>query len=64
MPVNSKRVKTLLEAQEKKGPVIFWMSRDHRLNDNWGLIYAQELAIRLGSPMAVAFCLSRVSWSY
>ena len=58
MPVNSKRVKTLLKAQEKKGPVIFWMSRDQRLNDNWGLIYAQELAKKRGSPMAVAFCLS------
>ena len=58
MPVNSKRVRTLLKAQEKKGPVFFWMSRDQRLHDNWGLIYAQELAKKQSSPMAVAFCLS------
>jgi len=58
MPVNSKRVKILFKGQEKKGPVIYWMSRDQRVNDNWALLYAQELAQKRDSPMAVAFCLS------
>lgn len=58
MPVNSKRVKILLKAREKKGPVIYWMSRDQRVNDNWALLYTQEVAQQQGSPMAVAFCLS------
>jgi deoxyribodipyrimidine photo-lyase len=58
MPLNSKRVKTLVEFQEKKGPVIYWMSRDQRVNDNWALLFAQELAQKRGSPMAVVFCLS------
>jgi deoxyribodipyrimidine photo-lyase len=57
MPVNSKRVKTLVKAQEKKGPVIYWMSRDQRVNDNWALLFALELAQKSGSPMGVAFCL-------
>ena len=58
MPVNSKRVKILLKAQEKKGPVIYWISRDQRVNDNWALLYAQEIAQQQGSAIAVAFCLS------
>ncbi len=57
MPMNSKRAKVLVEAPEKKGPVIYWMSRDQRVNDNWSLIFAEELAIKMHSPMAVAFCL-------
>ncbi len=33
------------------------MSRDQRVNDNWALLYAQELAQKHDSPLAVAFCL-------
>ena len=58
MPVNSKRIKTLVKAQEKKGPTIYWMSRDQRVNDNWALLFAQELAQKRGSPIAIVFCLS------
>jgi len=57
MPVNSKRVRVLFKGQEKKGPVIYWISRDQRVNDNWALLYAQELAQKQASPMAVTFCL-------
>jgi deoxyribodipyrimidine photo-lyase len=58
MPVNPQRVRTLVKAHEKKGPVIYWMSRDQRVKDNWALIFAQELSRKLGHPMAVAFCLT------
>ena len=58
MPVNSKRIKTLVKAQEKKGPTIYWMCRDQRVNDNWALLFAQELAQKQGSPIAIVFCLS------
>jgi deoxyribodipyrimidine photo-lyase len=57
MPVNSKRVKVLVKAQDKKGPVVYWMCRDQRVNDNWALIFAEELAQKQDSTMAVAFCL-------
>jgi deoxyribodipyrimidine photo-lyase len=33
------------------------MSRDQRVEDNWALIYAQELALELKSPLIVIFCL-------
>ena len=58
MPVNQKRVKTLVNAKEKDGPVIYWMSRDQRVDDNWALLYAEELAQKRNLPMAVVFCLT------
>ena len=38
------RVIALNSANEKEGPVIYWMSRDQRINSNWSLIYAQLIA--------------------
>ena len=34
------------------------MSRDQRVDDNWALIFAQELADEHDSALAVAFCLT------
>lgn len=42
---------------DSDGPVIYWMSREQRVFDNWGLLHAQELARQLGSRVVVAFCL-------
>ena len=47
----------LKEAPAGKGPVIYWMSRDQRADDNWALICAQELALREKVPLIVVFCL-------
>lgn len=41
----------------KKGPILYWMSRDQRVNDNWALICAQEQAIIKKEPLIVVFCL-------
>jgi deoxyribodipyrimidine photo-lyase len=57
MPVNTKRIRTLIKIEQEKGPVVYWMSRDQRVNDNWALLYAQELAQQHNSPLVVAFCL-------
>lgn len=57
MLVNPQRVRTLKKESQTKGPVIYWMSRDQRVSDNWALLYAQELAQKHDSPLAVAFCL-------
>ncbi|MFZ2472958.1 MAG: deoxyribodipyrimidine photo-lyase [Methanothrix sp.] len=59
MPVNLKRVRVLTKGEQKKGPVIYWMSRDQRVNDNWALLYARDLAQKHDSPLAVAFCLAQ-----
>ncbi len=57
MPVNPKRVKILVDGEIKKGACIYWMSRDQRVKDNWALLFAQDLAKKSDSPIAVIFCL-------
>lgn len=40
-----------------RGPVIYWMSRDQRAQDNWALIFASDLAERHGVDLKVVFNL-------
>uniref|UniRef100_B4MQY9 Deoxyribodipyrimidine photo-lyase n=2 Tax=Drosophila willistoni TaxID=7260 RepID=B4MQY9_DROWI len=40
-----------------RGGVVYWMSRDGRIQDNWALLFAQRLALKLDLPLAVVFCL-------
>ena len=39
------------------GPVVYWMSRDQRLNDNWALLHAQNLAVANNAPLVIVFNL-------
>lgn len=55
--VNPKRMRYLKEGQQGSGPVIYWMSRDQRMQDNWALLFALEKAAEKGVPCAVAFNL-------
>jgi deoxyribodipyrimidine photo-lyase len=55
--VNRKRVRRLNDGEMRAGPVVYWMSRDQRSEDNWALLYAQELALEFKAPLAVVFCL-------
>ncbi len=55
--MNEKRVRIIKSVDEKKGPVVYWMSRDQRADDNWALIFAQEKAKQKGESLAVVFCL-------
>jgi deoxyribodipyrimidine photo-lyase len=52
-----RRVRTLKRGTEEAGPVVYWMSRDQRVDDNWALLFAQHLALRKQAPLMVAFCL-------
>jgi deoxyribodipyrimidine photo-lyase len=56
--MNLRRVHIVRSAPEGPGPVIYWMHRDFRAADNWGLTHARLEALRLGRPVAVAFCMS------
>lgn len=56
--INQKRVKALNSQEYKTGSVIYWMSRDQRLNDNWALIYAQKQALELNQSLDIVFTLS------
>ncbi|MBN2521473.1 MAG: deoxyribodipyrimidine photo-lyase, partial [Bacteroidales bacterium] len=55
--MNKNRVIALNSVNEKKGPVIYWMSRDQRINSNWSLIYAQLIAEKKREDFAVIFNL-------
>jgi deoxyribodipyrimidine photo-lyase len=58
LAVNPKRVRELKGgAISGKGPVIYWMSRDQRVRDNWALLYACQQASKSGVPVAVVFNL-------
>ncbi len=41
---------------EDNGPVLYWMHRDHRARDNWGLLHAQKAALQRNMPLAVVHC--------
>lgn len=55
--MNLKRVRQLNNKSQKKGPIIYWMQREHRISDNWALLYAQKLAKEMNEDLAVIFCL-------
>lgn len=55
--LNRKRVRVLNQADKKVGPIIYWMSRDQRVRDNWALLFAQEVALAENVPLGVIFCL-------
>ncbi|XP_017012635.3 deoxyribodipyrimidine photo-lyase isoform X2 [Drosophila takahashii] len=56
-----KRVRVLSKTEDVKessdGGVVYWMSRDGRVQDNWALLFAQRLALKLELPLSVVFCL-------
>ena len=51
------RIRLLQDGKKTIGPVVYWMSRDQRVHDNWGLIYTQKLAIEKKKPLLVIFNL-------
>jgi deoxyribodipyrimidine photo-lyase len=55
--MDERRIRILQDGNETNGPVIYWMSRDQRVHDNWALIYAQKLAIEKKKPLSVVFNL-------
>jgi deoxyribodipyrimidine photo-lyase len=55
--MNRKRVRTLRAGDFKQGPIVYWMSREQRTQDNWALLFSQELSQQEKVPLAVVFCL-------
>lgn len=51
------RARLIKEGEKGRGPVLYWMSRDQRANDNWALLFAQKVAMENKSPLVVVFCL-------
>ncbi|MCF8240706.1 MAG: deoxyribodipyrimidine photo-lyase [Melioribacteraceae bacterium] len=55
--MNPNRIRILQNGIEKSGPVIYWMQRDQRVNDNWALIYSLKKARENNTPLIVVFNL-------
>jgi deoxyribodipyrimidine photo-lyase len=54
--INAKRVRILKSVESKRiGPVVYWMQRDQRCQDNWALLFAQSLALSKDVPLIVLF---------
>lgn len=52
------RARILNNKEEGSGRhVTYWMSRDQRVEDNWALLFAQELALQRSASLSVLFCL-------
>jgi len=56
--MNPQRVHVLRNADPSRGPVLYWMHRDFRARDNWGLSHARLQALKSGQPLAVVICLA------
>ncbi len=58
MFVNEKRIRYFQKKQDPGGPIFYWMSRDQRVQDNWALLYARQVALARKQPFAVVFTLT------
>ncbi|XP_076600131.1 CPD photolyase [Chaetodon auriga] len=60
MKFNKKRLRFVSDTEKiKQGSegVLYWMSRDHRVQDNWAMVHAQRLAVKENLPLHVCVCL-------
>lgn len=59
---NKKRVRILSKATEVPDGaegIMYWMTREERIQDNWSLLYAQRLALKTKLPLHIYFCLRK-----
>lgn len=57
MMFDERRLRYRNEAPVGAGPVVYWMQRDQRVEDNWALLYAAQMAATRAVPLAVVFNL-------
>ncbi len=55
--VKRERIRELQPGTPGAGRVIYWMSRDQRIDDNWAFLYMQEKAKEMQREQEVVFCL-------
>ena len=58
MSVKKERIRKINELPLGDGPIVYWMNREIRANDNWALLYAQELALEKKVPLLVVYNLA------
>lgn len=52
-----RRGRKIQDGKFGRGPVVYWMSREQRVVDNWALLWAQQEAIIRRKGLLVVFCL-------
>ncbi len=52
-----RRGRRLKNGRRGEGPVVYWVSRDQRVDDNWALLWAQQEALIRQKGLLVIFCL-------
>jgi len=60
MTVRPDRIRVLTPTRPEpvgSGPVVYWINRDRRRDDNWALLYAQQVALERKVPLIAVFCL-------
>src|SRR6056297_1543734 len=57
MTVALDRIRARNEAAIKAGPVLYWMQRDMRVQDNWALHYACDQATQHGREVLVLYII-------
>jgi len=55
--IRPERIRLASYGKDSGGPVVYWMSREHRVADNWALLWAQNIALVQKRPLVVVFCL-------
>lgn len=53
-----RRCRLLKKGARGEGPIVYWLARDQRVNDNWALLWAQQEAIARQKGLLVVFCLA------
>ena len=56
--VDPRRIRRYNGTTHQPGPVLYWMHREFRAQNNWGLLHARDEALRMQAPLAVIFCLA------
>ena len=56
--LDTERVHLIKDGIRRRGPVVYWMSRDQRALDNWALLFARERADELKEGLSVVFSLA------
>ena len=56
-PDVDRRCRRIKSGHRGQGPVVYWISRDQRVEDNWALLWAQQEAIVQQKGLVVVFCL-------
>ena len=55
--IHHDRIRTRNDHEYERGPIVYWMSRDMRVHDNWALLHAQNVAEMHDVPLYVCYNL-------